>query len=340
MTTPVLDTRRLRRLLIGSGVEVQGELVATALSGGRSNLTFKVSDERSAWVARRPPLSGLTSSAHDMVREYTVISALGSTGVPVAAAVACDSDGSITGSTLCVVEYIPGLAVRDQDDLAGLTDDQVRATVKRLVGTLAILHDVDYRAVGLQSFGRPEGFAARQVQLWARQWQQVKTRDLADVDRLAVVLSENAPTVGAAAIVHGDFRIDNTLLDPASPDIVRAVVDWEMSTVGDPLTDIALSCVYRSAAFNDLLGARAAWTSDRLPAADEIAQLYATESGRDLTNWNFYLALANFKVAVIAEGITYRARAGFDAGSGADRAALAAPVFAAAGLRALQVKVT
>jgi aminoglycoside phosphotransferase (APT) family kinase protein len=336
VTTTAIDTRRLRRLLLDSGVDVQGELVVTALAGGRSNLTFKVSDEHSAWVVRRPPLSGLTSSAHDMVREYSVIAALRTTAVPVAAAVACDSDGSVTGSTLCVVEYIPGLAVRDQDDLAALTDDQVRATLKTLVRTLAALHDVDHRAVGLQSFGRPEGFAARQVQVWARQWQQVKTRELADIDRLAVVLSERAPMTSAAAIVHGDFRIDNTLLDPASPDIVRAVVDWEMSTVGDPLTDIALSCVYRSAAFDLVLGASAAWTSDRLPAADDIAQLYATESAQDLFNWDFYLALANFKVAVIAEGITYRARGLPNAGTGAEHAALAAPIFAAAGLRALR----
>ena len=336
MTTTAIDTRRLRRLLVDSGVDVRGELVVTALAGGRSNLTFKVSDEQSAWVARRPPLSGLTSSAHDMVREYTVIAALSTTTVPVAAAVACDSDGSVTGSTLCVVEYIPGLPVRDQNDLAALTDDQVRATVKSLVRTLAALHDVDHRAVGLESFGRPEGFAARQVQVWARQWQQVKTRELADIDRLAVALSERAPTTSAAAIVHGDFRIDNTLLDPVSPDIVRAVVDWEMSTLGDPLTDIALSCVYRSAAFDHVLGASAAWTSDRLPAADDIAQLYATESARDLSNWSFYLALANFKVAVIAEGITYRARGRLNEGTGAERAALAAPIFAAAGLRALR----
>jgi aminoglycoside phosphotransferase (APT) family kinase protein len=165
--TPALDTRRLRRLLIDSGVNVQGQLVVTALSGGRSNLTFKVSDEQSSWVARRPPMSGLTSSAHDVVREYTVIAALGMTAVPVAAAVACDPEGSITGSPLCVVEYVPGLVIRDQDDLAALTDDQARATAKSLVSTLVALHAVDYIAVGLQSFGRPEGFAARQAQRWA-----------------------------------------------------------------------------------------------------------------------------------------------------------------------------
>jgi aminoglycoside phosphotransferase (APT) family kinase protein len=334
--TPALDTRRLRRLLIDSGVNVQGQLVVTALSGGRSNLTFKVSDEQSSWVARRPPLSGLTSSAHDVVREYTVIAALGKTEVPVAAAVACDPEGSITGSPLCVVEYVPGLVIRDQDDLAALTDDQVRATAKSLVRTLVALHAVDYHAVGLQSFGRPEGFAARQAQRWARQWQQVKTRDLADVDWLAAALNEQAPTAGTAAIVHGDYRIDNALLDPARPDTVRAIVDWEMSTLGDPLTDIALSCVYRSPAFDEVLGTRAAWTSDRLPAAEDIAQLYASESGQDLVNWNFYLALANLKVAAIAEGITYRARRGSSAGTGADQAALAAPLFAAAGLRALR----
>jgi aminoglycoside phosphotransferase (APT) family kinase protein len=153
---------------------------------------------------------------------------------------------------------------------------------------------------------------------------------------LAAALNEQAPTAGASAIVHGDYRIDNTLLDPACPDSVRAIVDWELSTLGDPLTDIALSCVYRSPAFDEVLGTRAAWTSDRLPTPEDIAQQYATESGRDLLNWNFYLALANLKVAAIAEGITYRARSGSSAGAGADQAAVAAPLFAAAGLRALR----
>jgi aminoglycoside phosphotransferase (APT) family kinase protein len=271
-----------------------------------------------------------------MVREYTVLAALRPTAVPVAAAVACDPDGSITGSPLCVVEYIPGLVIRDQRELSVLTDDQVQSTVAELIRTLANLHAIDYRAVGLQSFGRPIGFVQRQAEIWTRQWQHVKTRDIPDVDRLATALNQQSAPKGAAAIVHGDFRIDNTLLDPVLPDTVLAVVDWEMSTLGDPLTDIALACAYRSPGFDDVLGTSAAWTSPRLPDARDIAQQYATESGRDLSAWNYYLALANFKVAVIAEGITYRSHRGSQTGSGTEGATLATPLFAAEGLRALR----
>ncbi|MUL84750.1 phosphotransferase family protein [Mycobacterium sp. CBMA247] len=308
------------------------------MTGGRSNLTFKVSDGESTWVARRPPVSGLTASAHDMVREYTVAAALRDTAVPVAAAVTCDPDGSSTGSPLCVVEYLPGLAIRDQQELSMLTDAQVTATTAVLVRTLVVLHAVDYRAVGLESFGAPTGYVARQARTWARQWERVKTRELPDVDKLATALNQLPPPDGAAALVHGDYRIDNTLLDPQSPDTVLGVVDWEMSTLGDPLTDIALACAYRSPAFDDVLGTSAAWTSPRLPNADTMAEQYATESGRELSHWNYYLALANFKIAVIAAGITYRARQGSDAGAGAKRAAGATPVFAAQGLRALGVR--
>jgi aminoglycoside phosphotransferase (APT) family kinase protein len=201
---------------------------------------------------------------------------------------------------------------------------------------LADLHAVDPGAVGLERFGRPEGFLARQVNLWASQWDRVKTRELPDVAALHAGLSDALPPESAASIVHGDFRIDNTILDSADPGQVRAVVDWELSTLGDPLTDAALMCVYRAPSFDLVLGVRAAWTSDRMPTPDELAQAYTTVSGRDLAHWGFYLGLANFKLGVIAEGITHRARHGSDAGSAAERAAEATPEFMAAGLHALK----
>ncbi|MUL82118.1 MULTISPECIES: phosphotransferase family protein [unclassified Mycolicibacterium] len=331
-----LDATLVRRLLTESGVKVQGELSVQALTGGRSNLTYKVHDGRSTWVVRRPPTSGLTASAHDMAREFTVTAALQSSTVPVARTIACDPDGTTVGCPVSVVEYVPGLAIRDQDELAALSDEQARAVTESLIRTLVDLHSVDYRSVGLEAFGRPDGFLARQAAVWARQWQRVKTRELGDIERLATTLAERLPTSSGAAIVHGDFRIDNTLLDPRRPEKVLAVVDWEMSTIGDPLTDIALACVYRSPAFDLLLGTGAAWTSDRLPSADDIAHLYSTVAGRPLTNWNCYLALANLKVAVIAEGISYRARLHTDDDPAALLAADAAPAFAAAGLTALR----
>ncbi|MFG2442945.1 phosphotransferase family protein [Nocardia fluminea] len=336
MTLPGMDIAALEQFLRGQGVEVRGELRVELISGGRSNLTFSAADDVSRWVVRRPPVAGLTPSAHDMAREYTVTSALQASAVPVARTVAFDAAGSALGAPMTVVEFVDGTVFRDQDDLSALTDEQVTASVGALVRVLADLHAVDPVAVGLESFGRPTGFVTRQVKLWASQWERVKTRELPDVATLHAALAAAIPPERSASIVHGDFRIDNTILDSADPETVRAVVDWELSTLGDPLTDVALMCVYRSPIFDVILGTSAAWTSPRLPSADALAQAYATASGRELDNWGFYLALANFKLGIIGEGITHRAHQGSDTGSAADRAADATPEFMAAGLRALR----
>ncbi|MBJ8338824.1 phosphotransferase family protein [Antrihabitans sp. YC3-6] len=331
-----MDIAALRKFLLNAGVDVDGELRVELISGGRSNLTFKAYDDASTWIVRRPPTSGLTPSAHDMAREFKVTVGLQNTAVPVAKTVAFDADGDALGAPFTVVEFVDGSVIRDQDELARLSDEEVTASAHGLVDVLADLHGVDYQAVGLGDFGRPEGFLARQVTLWAGQWERVKTRDLADVETLHAALSAALPTSSAASIVHGDFRIDNTILDTKNPAVVRAVVDWEMSTLGDPLSDVALMCVYREPIFDLVLGMSAAWTSTRLPSADDLAQHYAATSGRDLASWNFYLALANFKLGIIGEGITHRALLGSDSGSGAARAADATPEFMSAGLRALR----
>ena len=336
MNLPGMDIAALERFLHEQGIEVRGELRVELISGGRSNLTFRAADDVSRWVVRRPPVAGLTPSAHDMAREYTVTDALQHSAVPVARTIAFDAEGIVLGAPMTIVEFVDGAVIRDQDDLAALGDDQIEASVTELVRVLAELHAVDPAAVGLEKFGRPAGFLTRQVNLWASQWERVKTRDLADVAALHAALVEAVPSESAASIVHGDYRIDNTILDAADPGRVRAVVDWELSTLGDPLTDAALMCVYRTPIFDLVLGSRAAWTSDRMPAPDVLAQAYATASGRDLGHWGFYLALANFKLGVIGEGITHRARHGSDAGAAAGRAAEATPEFMAAGLRTLK----
>ncbi|MFD4294112.1 phosphotransferase family protein [Rhodococcus sp. NPDC058505] len=330
-----MNVTALQRFLVDSGVDVVGDLTVDLVSGGRSNLTFRASDGRSTWIVRRPPTSGLTPSAHDMAREFRVTRALQDSAVPVARTVAFDESGTALGAQMTVVEFVDGRVIRDQDDLDTLSDTEVRGSTHALVRVLADLHAVDHRSVGLGEFGRPDGFVARQVALWAGQWERVKTRELPDVAVLHAKLAEAIPATTAASIVHGDFRIDNTILDTEDATSIRAVVDWEMSTLGDPLTDAALMCVYRAPVFDLVLGSRAAWTSPRLPSADDLAQIYATASGRDLGDWNFYLALANFKLGVIGEGITHRARQGSDAGGGAMRAAEATGEFMAAGLRAL-----
>ncbi|GAC78897.1 Predicted kinase, aminoglycoside phosphotransferase (APT) family [Gordonia malaquae] len=327
----------LRRLLESNGVDVVGDLRIDLISGGRSNLTFDVRDDVHHWVARRPPMGGLTPSAHDMEREWAVTSALTRTDVPVAPTVAIDRAGDVIGAPCTVVEFVDGDVIRSVDDLARFSDAQVEASIDALVRTLADLHAVDYSAVGLAEFGRPEGFAARQIKLWARQWGIVKTRELDDVDRLVDILSDRVPAAARSTIVHGDFRIDNTILAPDDPGRVAAVVDWELSALGDPITDVALMCVYRQPVFSSVLGFDAAWTSDRLPDADSLAERYAQATGADLGDWAFYLGLANLKLGVIAEGITHRALQGGSSGAaGAEKAAEATASFIAQGLEAVK----
>ena len=335
MTADGLDPAALRQFLIAHDVAVQGELAVELIAGGRSNLTFKVNDDASSWVVRRPPLGGLTPSAHDVGREYAVTRGLYGSGVPIAQPIAFDADGTVCGAPLTVTEFVTGRVFRHSDDLAAVSDAELAANASALVRTLVDLHAVDYRAVGLESFGRPDGFLERQVRLWARQWELVKTRENSDVSQLAAALAEAIPQASPPSVVHGDFRIDNTICDAEQVDVIRAVVDWELSTIGDPLTDIALMCAYRSPAFDLVFGHPAAWTSPRLPPADALAEQYAQLSGRDLGDWNFYLALANFKIGVIAEGITHRAQHGAGEVLHADGAAQAAPEFIAAARKAL-----
>ncbi|MCW2829650.1 MAG: phosphotransferase [Aeromicrobium sp.] len=329
-----MDVPALEAFLREQHVPVAGPLTVDLIQGGRSNLTYRASDGQTAWVVRRPPTSGLTPSAHDMAREWAVTRALGPTDVPVAPTVAFDPQGVVLGAPMTVVEFVAGHTIRSQADLGRFTDAEVQANASELVRVLARLHDVDYRAVGLGEFGRPAGFVARQVATWARQWESVKTRELADVDRLHAALMEAVPPESESTIVHGDFRVDNTIASSGDLGSISAVVDWEMSTLGDPLTDVALMCAYRQPIFDEILGESAAWTSDRYPSADALAEQYSIVSGRELAHWSFYLALANFKLGVIGEGITHRQRAGSGAG-GADRAAGVTGEFMAAGLAAM-----
>ncbi|MBO0681129.1 phosphotransferase family protein [Mycolicibacterium sp. S2-37] len=308
-----LDLGALDRHLRDEGIPRDGDLRAELISGGRSNLTFLVYDDASKWVLRRPPLHGLTPSAHDMAREYRVVAALAGTAVPVARAVTMRNDDSVLGAPFQMVENVEGRVIRHADELAALGD---RATldgcVDALIKVLADLHAVDPAAVGLGDFGRPDGYLERQVRRWGSQWQHVRLDDDGrddDVARLHAALGERVPAQSRASIVHGDYRIDNTILDATDATTVRAVLDWEMSTLGDPLSDAALMCVYRNPMFN-YVHSDAAWTSELLPTGDEMAQRYSTMSGQELVHWDFYMALAYFKLAIIAAGIAFRARMG------------------------------
>ncbi len=336
MTDTALDLAAVHKVLSDHDITVTGEVRASLITGGRSNLTYLIYDDEKRWILRRPPTAGLTPSAHDVAREFRVTSALSATGIPVARTVAMCEDATAMGAPFTLVEYVDGNVIRTREDLDRLDDAEVAACVAELLRVLGQLHTVDYRAVGLEEFGRPDGYVSRQVARWASQWAKVKIGKSTDVDLLVARLLARIPASSANAIVHGDYRIDNTMLDIADPGLVRAVVDWELSTLGDPVTDLAMMCVYRNPAFDLLVGEPAAWTSERLPGSEELAERYSRMSGRDLGDWGFYLGLANLKIAVIAAGIDHRFRAGASLGAGFESAGLAVDEFVSAGLAALR----
>jgi aminoglycoside phosphotransferase (APT) family kinase protein len=333
-----LDLDALDRHLRDIGIPREGELRAELISGGRSNLTFLVADDASRWVLRRPPLHGLTPSAHDMAREYKVVAALQDTPVPVARAVTMRNDDSVLGAPFQMVQYVPGRVVRYDDELEALGDkDSISDCVDALIRVLGDLHAVDPDAVGLGDFGKPTGYLERQVRRWGSQWELVRRdndRCDADVKRLHSVLAEAIPKQSRSSIVHGDYRIDNTMLDFDDATKVLAVLDWEMSTLGDPLSDAALMCVYRHPMFN-LIHASSAWASPLMPEADDLANRYSLATGRALDNWDFYMALGYFKVAIIAAGIAFRARVGGGVAADTDAVDDAVAPLVAAGLSAL-----
>ena len=335
-----LDLDALDRHLQSVGIPRAGELRAELIAGGRSNLTFLVFDDASKWVLRRPPLHGLTPSAHDMAREYRVVAALKDTPVPVARAVTMRDDDSVLGAPFQMVEYVPGRVIRSGAELQALGDkDVIEGCVEALIRVLADLHAVDPTAVGLADFGKPSGYLERQVRRWGSQWEHVRLADDpldADVQRLHSALTRSIPEQSRTSIVHGDYRIDNTILDSDDAFRVRAVVDWELSTLGDPLSDAALMCVCRDPMFDVILDFDLAWTSALMPSAEELAHRYSVFSEQPLAHWDFYMSLAYFKAAIIAAGIDFRRRmaGGADAGSGRVGATVAPLI--AAGLRELR----
>jgi aminoglycoside phosphotransferase (APT) family kinase protein len=334
-----LDLGALDRHLRSVGVPRSGELRAELISGGRSNLTFLVFDDESKWVLRRPPLHGLTPSAHDMAREYKVVAALADTPVPVARAVTMRDDDSVLGAPFQMVEYVPGRVVRHADELEALGDKTaISDSVDALITVLANLHAVDPQAVGLGDFGKPTGYLERQVRRWGSQWELVQRENDPfdnDVRRLHSALAEAIPQSSRSSIVHGDYRIDNTMLDSADATKVLAVLDWEMSTLGDPISDAALMCVYRHPLVN-VIHASSAWASPLMPEADDLANRYALAAGQALDNWDFYMALGYFKVAIIAAGIAFRARMGGGVAADTDQVDQAVGPLIAEGLSALK----
>ncbi|SDG67172.1 Predicted kinase, aminoglycoside phosphotransferase (APT) family [Lentzea fradiae] len=314
---PGLDLRALATYL-GTG-PLTGEL----FRGGRSNLTYSVTDGTERWVLRRPPLGHVLATAHDMTREFRVISALAGTAVPVPRAHRLVEDTTVIGAPFYLMEHVPGAALRERSQCPWLTPDMATTLSGRLVDVLADLHTVDPASVGLADFGRPEGFLTRQVTRWGKQLDASRSRDLPGIDELRDTLAATVPVSGPPAIIHGDYRLDNALVtrDPLG---ISAVLDWEMATLGDPLADLGLLYVYWAG-----LGAGPALGADPItggvtslpgfPTADELVARYGDRTGTDISGLGWYIAFGYFKLAVIVEGIHYRYASGKTVGAGFDQ---------------------
>jgi aminoglycoside phosphotransferase (APT) family kinase protein len=312
----------------------QGELSGAVIAGGKSNLTYRITDGATTWALRRPPLAHVLPTAHDMTREFRVVSALRDTGVPVADAIALCTDADVLGAPFYLMAFVDGVVLDLPDTVAGLTTDAARIACEQLMDTLVTLHEVEPESVGLADFGRPEGFLARQVSRWHKQWQASETQERNElvqvVDRLVTTLPEQSP----AAIVHGDYRLTNVMFRPDLT-AIAAVVDWEMATLGDPLTDLGLLVVYQTLSAEDAFVMPRMNPGDGFLTAQEMVARYAARSERDLAALDWYVGFGYFKLAVVAEGIHHRYLDGQTVGEGFAHFGPAVPTLLTAALRAL-----
>jgi aminoglycoside phosphotransferase (APT) family kinase protein len=306
------------------------------VAGGRSNLTYFVTSPAGSVVLRRPPLRGVRPTAHDMTREHRVLSALVDTPVPVPRPLLLCTDTDVLGAPFYVMERVTGVIARSTLPDGYATEPADRAAMTgALVDVLADLHAVDPTQLGLDGFGRPHQYLNRQLKRWAGEWQVLHTGELAAVDALAAELIDRAPVdAPAGPVVHGDYRLDNVVLDPADPGRVAAVLDWEMSTLGDPLADLGLLVVYWQPAAAATVTPSVTHLPG-FPGRSAVVARYAERTGRDVTALPWYVAFGFFKLAVVVAGIVARQRAGAMADNSDDGLGASIGPLAEAGREAL-----
>jgi aminoglycoside phosphotransferase (APT) family kinase protein len=292
--------------------EAEPPLDFDRISGGRSNLTYGVRDaDGHAWALRRPPLGKTLGSAHDMGREQKVISALVGTPVPVPPVAGFCEDESVNGAPFFVMDFVEGPILRTRADAEQSFPDEAdrRAIGERVVDTLVAIHHVNPDDVGLGDLGKKEEYVARQLHRWQGQWEKSKTREVPLVEEVHDRLAARIPDQGQAAIVHGDYRLDNMILSEDGQ--IAAVVDWELCTLGDPLADVGMLIVYWGEDGDRIVPLIDPPTGAAgFPSRDEIRDLYGERSGRDLSEIDFYVALGYWKLAIILEGVYSRYAAG------------------------------
>ena len=298
-------------LVEATGDDRWRDVSAELISGGKSNLTFTLRSAAGELILRRPPSGELLPTAHDMGREARVQRALAGTDVPVPRVVLTDG-GDLIGVPCYVMAKVPGHVIRGELP-AGYADTPAdrRAMAWALADTLARLHAVDYEAVGLGDFGRPHGYMERQIRRWTGQWEKAKPADIPEITELAARLARKVPPQQRTAIVHGDFRIDNVVYSAKDPGRIDAVLDWEMSTLGDPLADLGLLMLYWREPGDDTISLIPSVSHlAGFPSRDELLARYAATAGVDVSEMGFYRAFAYFKFAVITQDVSNRSKAG------------------------------
>ncbi|MCI0813920.1 MAG: phosphotransferase family protein [Chloroflexi bacterium] len=293
-------------------------LSAQIVGHGRSNLTYRVeAEDGRAWVVRRPPLSHVQKTAHDMAREFRIISALEPTGFPVPKPYALCTDDSVIGAQFYVMEFVDGIIAVDPNEVGAKFDEGDRRKIgEELVDVLVRLHSFHPEEIGLKDFGRPSGYLERQVRRFGEQLETIRYRETKELDDLAKRLQAAIPEERRLGIVHGDYRLDNAILNDEGHMI--AVLDWEMCTLGDSLADMGLLQMYwgnpTSSQLN--IGATSVMSLPGFPTWEEAAARYEEKSGADLSGLDFYTVLAHFKLGVILENMYKRFLDGGTVGAG------------------------
>jgi aminoglycoside phosphotransferase (APT) family kinase protein len=340
---PGLDVAQLQGWLLQNEPELLGAvpLSASLIPGGRSNLTYAIRGASEPLVLRRPPLGHVQSTAHDMAREFRVISALRGSRVPVPRAVRyADDPATGVDAPFYLMERVKGRALSSRADNAAYTPSQLRELSLDLARTLAHLHSIDPASVTLGDFGRPDGFLARQVDRWGRQYDGSRNRELPELDALQRELQGTIPETRRSSILHGDYRLENALVrDIAGSPGISAILDWEMATLGDSLTDLGLLGLYWNLGDIDDIPRGIVSTSvaeaDGYPSFAELVDEYSDVAGVTVPELPWYLALAAFKLAVILEGIHFRFKAGQTVGDGFEHIGELVTPIASAGRRYL-----
>jgi aminoglycoside phosphotransferase (APT) family kinase protein len=302
----LIDRAALDAFLAGV-VPAYTSLDISLLEGGASNLTYLLQTDGPAYVLRRRPLGRTAPRAHDMKREFTVLEALREVSLPIPRVIAYSEDRRVVQEPFYLMEFVPGGALHDVDAVRSFAPATGAELSRAIITTLAKLHAVDPQAVGLGGLGRPQGFVERRILSWLRQWRSVEHRDLPQVEALGDRLLHRLPPQARSALVHGDYRLGNLLVSVEPTVEITAILDWEMSTLGDPLTDLAHLLVY----WEPTCG-RVTHPSQRIAEhpgfldGAALVEVYADQTGADVSQLSFYLAFEHWRAAIIKDAIHLR----------------------------------